>query len=99
MIKDFFKKNKKLDIPMILNQKTATMKNVEKHAILRQRLKATTIEKYIRYARFMKKHKIPIDFNKLDYTDFIRHMDYRECVEKATPDALCNEWKAMKMFL
>jgi len=62
-------------------------------------MKHTTIEKYLRYGRFMQKHKIPIDFNNLNYTQFIRHMDYRERVEKATPDALKHEWKVMKMFL
>jgi len=99
MIKDFFKKDKKLEVPMILNQKTATMEDIEKHAILRQRLKNTTVQKYIRHARFMQRHKIPVEFNNLDYTDFIRHMDYRERVEKASPDALKNDWKVMKMFL
>lgn len=99
MFRDFFKKDEKLDIPIVLDQKTATFDNVALHAELRQRLKNTTVEKYIRHARFMKKHKIPIDFNKLDYTDFIRHMDYRERVEKASHDALKNDWKTMKMFL
>jgi hypothetical protein len=47
----------------------------------------------------MQRHKIPVNFNNLDYTDFIRHMDYRERVEKASPDALKNDWKVMKMFL
>jgi len=99
MLKQFFKKDKKLDCPMRLNQKTASFEDIALHTELRQRLKSTTVEKYMRYARFMQKHKIPIDFNKLDYTQFIRHMDYRERVEKASPDALCNEWKVMKMFL
>jgi hypothetical protein len=99
MIKDFFRKDEKLIIPMKLNQKNASFEDVKLHAELRQRLKSTTVEKYLTYARFMEKHKIPINFNKLDYTDFIRHMDYRERVEKATPDALRNEWKVMNMFL
>lgn len=99
MIKDFFKKDKKLDIPIVLDQKKATFEDVSLHAELRQRLKNTTVEKYIRHARFMQKHIIPIDFNKLDYTDFIRHMDYRERVEKASHDALKNDWKVIKMFL
>lgn len=99
MFKQLFKKDRKLVCPIILDEKTATFDDVALHTELRQRLKKTTIEKYLRYARFMKRHKIPIDFNNLDYIQFIRHMDYRELVEKATPDALIHEWKAMKIFL
>jgi integrase len=99
MFKQFFKKENELDCPLTLNQKTATFEDIALHAELRQRLKNTTIEKYLRYANFMQNHKIPIDFNNLDYTQFIRHMDYRERVENATPDALKHEWKVMRMFL
>jgi len=99
MFRDFFKKDKKLDCPIVLNQKTATFEDIKLHAELRQRLKHTTIEKYLRYVRFMQHHKISIDFNNIDYTQFIRHMDYRERVENATPDALRHEWKVMKMIL
>jgi len=99
MFEGFFKKDNKLECPMILDQKKATFEDIALHAEMRQRLKASTIEKNMRYARFMQRHKIPIDFNKLDYTQFIRHMDYRERVEKATPDALKHEWRTMKVFL
>ena len=99
MLKQLFRKKEKLDCPMVLDQKIATFEDIALHAQLRQRLKSTTIEKYLRYARFMQRHKIPIDFNNLDYTQFIRHMDYRERVEKTTPDALKHEWKSMKMIL
>ena len=44
MIKDFFKKEKKLDIPIVLDQKKATYEDISLHAELRQRLKNTTIE-------------------------------------------------------
>lgn len=84
---------------MILNQKTATFEDIALHAELRQRLKSTTIEKALRYVRFMQRHTIPVDLNNLDYTQFIRHMDYRERVEEATPCALKHEWKAMKIIL
>ena len=99
MLRQLFKKEKKLDVPIVLDQKTATFEDIALNAELRQRLKHTTIEKNLRYGRFMQRHKIPIDFNNLDYTQFIRHMDYRERVEKATPDALKHEWNSMKMFL
>jgi integrase len=90
---------KKLDYPIHLDPKNATFEDVAIHANLRQRLKESTIEKNLRYARFMQRHKIPIDFSNPDYTQFIRHMDYREKVEKATPEALNHEWRAMKVFL
>ena len=99
ILRQLFKKEKKLDCPIVLDQKTATFEDIALHAELRQRLKSTTIEKTLRYARFMQRHKIPIDFNNLNYTQFIRHMDYRERIEKATPDALKHEWKSMKMIL
>lgn len=91
--------NKKLDYPIHLDPKDATFNDVAIHADLRQRLKKSTIEKNLRYARFMQRHEIPIDFSNPDYTQFIRHMDYREKVEKATPEALKHEWRAMKVFL
>ena len=91
--------NKKLDYPIHLDPKNATFKDVAIHANLRQRLKKSTIEKNLRYARFMQRHEIPIDFSNPDYTQFIRHMDYREKVEEATPEALKHEWRTMKVFL
>jgi len=99
MLRQLFKKEKKLIVPIVLDQKIATFEDIALHAELRQRLKSTTIEKALRYARFMQRHKIPIDFNNLNYTQFIRHMDYRERVENATPGALKHEWKAMKIIL
>jgi integrase len=99
MLYTLFNKQKKLDCPIVLKQKTATFDDIKLHAELRQRLKESTIIKNLRYARFMERHKISIDFNNLNYTQFIRHMDYRERVENATPDALKHEWKSMRMFL
>jgi len=83
MLKQLFRnKEKKMECPIVLNQKTATFREIALHVELRQRLKSTTIEKIIRYARFMQRHTISIDFNNLNYTQFIRHMDYRERVKK-----------------
>jgi len=47
----------------------------------------------------METHPMPIDFKNPSYENFMRHMDYREEIENATPSALKNEWKAMLMFL
>jgi len=67
--------------------------------MLRQRLTLGTIEKRLRYARFMESHPIPVDFRNPDYSNFIRHMDYREQIEHAGQSALSHEWKTMKTFL
>ncbi len=99
MLDHFLRRKEKLICPMVLNQKTATFEDISLHMELRQRLKKSTIEKSIRYARFMQRHKIPIDFNNLSYTRFIRHMDHREIIEKASPEALRHEWLVMRRIL
>jgi len=87
------------DCPIYLNSQTATFYDVAAHAQLRQRLQIGTIEKHLRYARFMETHPVSVDFRKPSYENFLRHMDYREQIEHATPCALEHEWKAMQMFL
>ncbi|MCX6666421.1 MAG: site-specific integrase [Euryarchaeota archaeon] len=89
----------RLNCPIILNPQIASFDDVALHALLRQRLKVGTVEKRIRYARFMENHPIPVDFRNPNYTNFIRHMDYREQVENAGNGALSNAWKTMRMFL
>ena len=94
------RKFNRLSCPIRLNPKEATFDDVAMHALLRQRLSPSTVEKNLRYARFMETHPVvPVDFRNPNYENFIRHMDYREQVEGATPNALANEWKAMLMFL
>ena len=88
----------RLDCPITLNPSEATFDDIAMHALYRQRLSPGTVDKRLRYARFMEKHQVPIDFRNPSYTNFIRHMDYREQVEQCT-FALSNEWKTMKMFL
>jgi integrase len=89
----------RFNCPSHLNPLTATFDDVYIHAILRQRLQSSTIEKHLRYARFMETHSIPVDFSNPSYENFIQHMDYREQIEQATPNALAHEWKAMQSFL
>ncbi len=93
------KKFNRLNCPIKLNPQEATFDDVALHAILRQRLSPSTVEKRLSYARFMETHVVPVDFRNPDYENFIRHMDYREQIEGATPNALANEWKTMRMFL
>ncbi|RLF42777.1 MAG: hypothetical protein DRN18_01745 [Thermoplasmata archaeon] len=94
------RKFNRLSCPIRLNPKEATFDDVAMHALLRQRLSPSTVEKNLRYARFMETHPVvPVDFRNPNYENFIRHMDYREQVEGATPYALKHEWDTMRMFL
>jgi integrase len=92
-------KYNRCDCPIFLNPQTATFNDVALHAKLRQRLQNGTINKHLRYARFMETHPMPVDFRNPTIENFIRHMDYREQVEHASPCALEHEWRAMQMFL
>jgi integrase len=47
----------------------------------------------------MEKHPCPVDFQNPTLENFIRHLDYREQLENATPFALKHEVQAMIMFL
>lgn len=89
----------RLECPIKLKTNEASFDDISLHALLRQRLSENTIEKRLRYARFMEHHIIPVDFREPTIENFTRHMDYREQIEKATPNALVHEWKTMRMFL
>lgn len=90
---------KRSDVPLFLDPKTATFLDVGIHGKVRQFLSESTIEKHLRYARFMETHSCPIDFRNLNVEDFIKHIDYRIEFENATPNALKHEKKAIMMFL
>jgi len=89
----------RLNYPIVLDPKNSSFIDVAIHAYLRQRLSIETIKKRIRYAKFMENHPCPVDFRKPSYENFVRHMDYREQVEKASPHALAHERKTWLMFL
>jgi len=96
---EYVKKLNRLNCPILLDPANSTFDDVALHGYLRQRLSLSTIEKRLRYARFMETHKVPVDFRHPNYENFIHHMDYREEIEKATSQALRHEWKTMTMFL
>ena len=96
---EYVEKLNRFDCPITLNPKTASFVDVGIHAALRQRLGRSTVEKHLRYARFMENHVLSVDFRNPSYENFIRHMDYREQIEQASPNALKHEWNAMRMFL
>ena len=89
------------EVPIFLDPKTATLTDVGIHAHIRQHLDISTIEKHLRYLRFMELHACPVVFNNLTPEAFIRHMDYRLYTEisPATPNALNHEKKAVLMCL
>ena len=89
----------RLETPIVLEPQTATFEDVALHALLRQRLSLGTINRNLRYARYMEKHPCPIDFRNFNYENVIRHFDYREQIEKAGYGALKHEWQAIRMFI
>lgn len=56
---------KRTEFPIFLDPKTASFMDVAIHAKIRQYLADSTIEKNLRYARFMETHLMPIDFRDL----------------------------------
>jgi len=87
------------DVPIFLDSNTASFLDVAIHAKVRQYLSESTIEKHLRYARFMELHPMPVDFRNLTPEMFLRHIDYRIEYENATPNALKHEKRAVMMFL
>lgn len=85
--------------PITLDPKTASFEDIAIWAERRRRLSQSTIQKRLRYARFMETHPCPVDFRNPTFENFIRHCDYREEIEQATPGAMKHEWKTMRMFL
>ena len=93
------KKLNRLNCPITLNSQDSTFLDVAVWSYFQKRLSISTIEKRLRYARFMQKHRVPVDFSNPSYENFRGHMDYREDIEQASPHALKHEWKTMRMFL
>jgi hypothetical protein len=98
-IQDVIHKFNRLDCPINLNPSESTFLDIGIWAYFERRLSISTIEKRLRYARFMRNHSVPVDFQNPSYRNFRKHMFYREQVEKASANALIHEWKTMRMFL
>ena len=69
------------DCPITLDSENATFDDIAMHALFRQRLSPGTVERNIRYMRFMEKHEVPINFRNPTFENFIHHADYREQIE------------------
>ena len=89
----------RLNTPITINPEESSFDDVSIHATIRQRLSPGTIQRNLRYARFMENHPQPVDFKNPSYENFIRHMDYREQIEGSQWGALKHQWQAMRMFL
>ena len=89
----------RLEIPIHLEPETSTFDDVAIHAHFRQRAAWGTIKRNLRYAKFMEKHIMPVDFRNPSPENFIKHMDYREQIEGAGHSIGKHEWQAMRMFL
>ena len=93
---------KRLETPITLTPNTATMDDIAVHAHLRQRLSPGTIERNLRYLRFMEQYQpqeYAVNIRNPTLENYIRHMDYREQVEHAGYGALKHEHQAMRMLL
>jgi maltooligosyltrehalose synthase len=64
---------KRTEFPIFLDPKTASFVDVGIHAKIRQYLSDSTIEKNLRYARFMEKHPCPVDFRNLTAENFLTY--------------------------
>jgi len=92
-------KSNRLNWSNTLDPRNSNFLDVALWSYYNKRLQVSTIEQRIRYAKFMQSHVVPVDFSNPTYENFRHHMDYREEIEHASPHALKNEWKAMRMFL
>jgi len=90
----------RFEIPVNLIVGEATLDDIKMHGLsCRQRLSEGTVDKYLRSARFMMDHQ-RCSYNPLkpDFDSFMRYMDYREHIEKASSSALRHDWDAVKMI-
>lgn len=97
VIQNLIDKTNGLDVPEVLNPSCSTDIDVGIHAYFIQRLSVKTIEKHIRYKKFMESHDVPVCFNPPDYKNFTKHMRFRE-INNTGYYALKHEKQAMLMY-
>ena len=92
----------KLETPITLNPETVTFEDIRQHGLTHQFLNKTTVEKHLRYLKFMENYVLqPVNLRKPSRENFLLHMRTRLYLENpsATPNAIRHEWKAMRMLL
>jgi len=93
-------KYKELAIPSTLNPEIASFADVENFLRFELRYSESTIKHTINYLKAMEMHtKVPIDLRHLDPENIRLHFKYREIIEKATPNSIINNLKAIKRYL
>ena len=98
-LENVIKNFNRLNCPIVLDPKHSTLIDIGVWAYFNKRLCVTTIKKRLRYLQFMQSHRVPVDLQNPSYSNFRRHIDFRELVEGAGPNALIHEWKAIKLAL
>ena len=84
---------------------TINFDDIGLHGRLRQRLSKGTVERNLRYMRFMETHMVPVDFRNPTLENWLNHIDYRErnefndCLDGKGVGAIRHEWQAMRMVL
>jgi integrase len=72
---------------------------IKHHWIHRLYRKESTIDKRLRRITAMENHPVfPIDFLNFNPNQAILYLDYRYTVERATPNAIKNDWKVICTF-
>ena len=82
-----------------LDPEKTTFEDIKNHAITRQNIAETTIDKYLNTAKLMETHSIfPVNFKNPHWTNFFQYMDHIKRFENATPNMLRNRRKAWALF-
>ena len=95
----------RVNFPYYLEQSNASFDDIAIHGLLRQRLSKGTVDRNIRYMRFMEQHCVPVNFRSPSLENWLQHIDYREqiefdnCINGQGIGAIRHEWAAMKMVL
>ena len=92
----------RLESPVVLTPDNATFDDIAIHGQLRQRLSTGTINRNLRYLRYMasfEPKEYAVDILDPNRQNFFHHMDYREQMQGAGWGALKHQWQAMIMAL
>jgi len=91
----------KMEMPLTLKPETCTFEDIKIHAITQQYLHKNTVEKHIRYLKFMANHEYPVQLRPPDKNNFLMHIRYRLFHENppAGVYAIRHEWEAIRMLL
>lgn len=104
-IQELLKIYNKTNFPHVLKKDEIDFNLIGLHGHLRQRLSLGTVERNLRYMRFMDTHTKQVDFKNPNIENWYAHVDYREITEFDNfkdgigIGAIKHEWQAMRMVL